>query len=190
VSFNVWRGPGAAGRYALLFGMEQLLASWKRVLSFLKREWTLRDYPIRVKKQAQTNPEIPKYSAQIINWWTLTGLGNTKEEALRDLQNSLENFKRNEGYLPRPGTRRPIEFAPTLGIDSHAETARRFIEEVLGFGPNDPVFISDQSSLYDFDGINGGLNLDEKITEVFGVEVSDIEDRNLVRIFERIDRGV
>jgi hypothetical protein len=168
--------------------MQQLLAFWKRLLSFLKTEWTLRDYPVRVKKQADTSPEIPKYCAQIVNWWIMTGLGNTEEEALLELQRSLEDFKQREGYLPRPGTGMPIEFAPTIGIAAHAETSRRFIDEVLGFSANDPVFISDQSSLYDFEGTSTGTDLDEKIRAVFGVDVSDIEDRNLVRIFERIDR--
>lgn len=70
------------------------------------------------------------------------------------------------------------------GIQTHSETAEQFIELVLGC---EWAFISDESSLYDFESIDEVTNLEEKIKEVFGVDVSDIEDKNLFKIFERID---
>lgn len=82
---------------------------------------------------------------------------------------------------------KPLEFASKEGIQTHSETAERFIELVLGCGW---AFISNKSSLYDFESIDEVTNLEEKIKEVFGVEVSDIEDKNLFRIFERIEGSI
>lgn len=81
----------------------------------------------------------------------------------------------------------PLEFASTEETQAHSETAQQFIESVLGFAADELVFISDESTLYDFDFINEVNIFEEKIKEVFGVDVSDIEDRNLLRIFQRID---
>ena len=169
--------------------MEKFRAAWKYALSFLKKDWSINDYPIRIQEQAADldGERLPRYSAQVINWWTLSGLGDTPEEALLDLERSLANFKHHNGYLHRPGKHVPIEFASADGIEAHAETAERFLTEVLDFSPEDPVFISDQSSLLDFEGLREGVDLAERVQEVFGVDVSDIEDGNLVRIFARID---
>ena len=171
--------------------METLRVVWKYARSFLKRDWSADDYPVRVREQPAHAPheDVPRYAAQIINWWALTGLGETPEEALEDLARKLEEFKRRHGYLHRPGREVPITYAATDGIDAHAATAQRFLVEVLGFRPDSSVFISDQSSLYDFEGRCGGADLVEKTRNVFGVDVSDIEDGNLLRIFERIDHN-
>lgn len=83
--------------------------------------------------------------------------------------------------------KQPLEFASKEGIQTHNGTAERFIELVLDCGW---AFISDESSLYDFEFIDEVTNLEEKIKEVFGVDVSDIEDKNLFGIFERIDGSV
>lgn len=80
--------------------------------------------------------------------------------------------------------KQPLEFASAEGIQIHSEIAEQFVELVLGC---EWVFISDQSRLYDFEFIDEVNILEEKIKNVFGVEVSDIEDRNLFKIFERID---
>jgi len=80
--------------------------------------------------------------------------------------------------------KQPLEFASKEGIQAHSETLEQFIELVLGC---EWAFISDESSLYDFESIDEVANLEEKIKEVFGVDVSDIEDKNLFKIFERID---
>jgi hypothetical protein len=78
----------------------------------------------------------------------------------------------------------PLQFATTEGIDSHQETAERFVKLVLNL---EWASISDESSLNDFSLIEDSKGLEEKIKEVFGVDVSDIEDGNLLKIFERID---
>ncbi|PIG92228.1 hypothetical protein [Gloeocapsopsis sp. IPPAS B-1203] len=78
----------------------------------------------------------------------------------------------------------PLEFAPQQEVDIHGETVEKFVELVLDCGW---AFISDESSLYDFGLIDDVTKLEAKIKEVFGVDVSDIEDKNLLKIFERID---
>ncbi|GFE70068.1 hypothetical protein [Chroococcus sp. FPU101] len=82
---------------------------------------------------------------------------------------------------------KPLVFALEEGIQSHSETADQFVELVLEVGW---AFISDESTLYDFEALNDVTKLEEKIQEVFGVDVSDIEDKNVFKIFERIDSRV
>jgi hypothetical protein len=171
--------------------MERIHTVLAFVLSFRRHanSWRFEDYPVRVRKQRTDNAElaIPGYCAQIINWWTLTGVGNTPETAKDDLRQNFSKYKQNNVTIPRPGCHVPIQFADAIVVESNPEIYSRFIVEVLGFGPEDPVFISDQSSLCDFDGVNGGVNLFERVREVFGVDISDITDGNLASIFKRIE---
>lgn len=81
----------------------------------------------------------------------------------------------------------PLRFASREEIDSHQETAEQFVKLVLNL---EWASISDESSLYDFCFIDDVVTLEAKIKEVFGVDVSDIEDKNLLKIFELIDSSV
>ena len=44
--------------------MERLIAFWKYLLSFQKTDWTLHDYPIRIKKHPQTDLDSPMYQGK------------------------------------------------------------------------------------------------------------------------------
>jgi len=79
---------------------------------------------------------------------------------------------------------KPISYAPQDDIQAHSETLKRFINSVLGV---EWALITNESSLDDFSFVEDSTSLEEKIKAVFGVDVSDIEDRNLLKIFERID---
>lgn len=79
---------------------------------------------------------------------------------------------------------KPISYASQDDIQAHSETSERFINLVLGL---EWALITNESSLNDFSLIEDSTSLEEKIKEVFGVDVSDIEDGNLLKIFERID---
>lgn len=81
----------------------------------------------------------------------------------------------------------PPQLVSSSRIQGYSETADRFIDIVLECSW---AFITDESSLYDFAGIDEVANLEAKIKEVFGVDVSDLEDKNLVDIFERIERNI
>ena len=165
--------------------MDQLQAFAKFVLSFLKKEWTVTDYPLRFRRQAGD----PEWSVQVINWWPMTGLGESKQAALSDLGRHLEERRVDMEAMPRPGTRVPLEFSSTGMIESRAPTARVFVTDVLGFGEDDPVFISDESSLWDFSESDTLDDLQSKITAVFGVDVSAITDGNIAEILEKIDEN-
>jgi hypothetical protein len=80
----------------------------------------------------------------------------------------------------------PPQVASSARMQAYRETADRFIDLVLDCGW---AFITDESDLYDFAGIDEVANLEAKIKEVFGVDVSDLEDKKMVDIFERIDRN-
>ena len=71
--------------------------------------------------------------------------------------------------------------------------------DVLGFDPEDAdsVFVPERSSLSHFHTYGQGPKSDEaelalwqaRIEEKYGVDVSDIEDGNLVRIFARLEQS-
>jgi hypothetical protein len=161
--------------------MEQIKAIYKWLLSFLKSKWDIDDYPVRFREQGKDDPNIPHWSAQIINWWVITGLGETKNEAYKNLSESLENVKKQRENFPRPGTKVPIEFATSKDLDRYWGIASRIIDEVLGFDP-EGIFVSDGSSLWDFSETDDISEYYIKIKEIFGIDVSHIESGNLVEI--------
>lgn len=170
-------------------------ASWKLFLSTFKRDrdWMLSDYPIVIREQqidpsyAGTRLKQHRYSASIVNWWVMTGLGDTKPEALQELDKRFVNAKtdlaRENKPLPRPGTHVPIAFASRQRVDAHPELAEDFIHRVLGV---DWAWISDGTSLWDFHHAENNDALIARIKEVYGVEVSDIESAKLSEILDRI----
>jgi len=116
----------------------KFLAIWKYCLSFRKSNWGLSDYPVVIRQQKTSlnlGLEPPfkhqRYLARVVNWWVLNGGGNTPKEALGDLAVHFEEMKSNrerEGKpLPRPGTRVPIEFAPTEEVDADQDLKDDFI---------------------------------------------------------------
>jgi hypothetical protein len=168
------------------------IKSWlKYFLSFSKSDWKFGDYPIRANYQKVDSTEsqgrftpIP-WTAQIINWWGMFGHGNTKEEALSDLQNKFEKYKLTH-TLPRPGTKVPIEFASSTDIDQYEHIAARFFEKILEMDYYE-CLVTDESSLWDFHSDETNEKLNRKILDVNEVDVSDIENGNLVEIFKRIE---
>jgi hypothetical protein len=173
---------------------EQVVAAWKRLLSFRKQTWELRDYPIVVRCQNATSDladtptrfEPYKYVARIVTW-PLAGGGETPEDAMRELGVNFEKAatgKRHKGMpLPRPGTAVPVEFAQQEQVNSHGELVNDVVRRVLGL---DWAWISDESSLWDFHTNDTNDDLHAKISEVYGVDTSDIESGNLAEIVDRI----
>jgi hypothetical protein len=172
----------------------QLRALWKLCLSYRKRGWDLTDYPVSIRTQepdpvsAYLAPrfKLHRYVARIVNW-NLTGGGDSRSEALLDLEAKFEAAKlhREKSYrpLPRPGTHVPIEFASQKRIDAHPELAEDFIRRVLGL---EWAWISDESSLWEFSMDDNNDSYCARIREIYGVDVSDIASANLAEILERI----
>jgi hypothetical protein len=172
----------------------QIRVLWKWCISFLKRDWELADYPVSIRTQ-EPDPDsdfsaprfkLNRYVASIANWH-LTGGGDSKNEALINLEAKFvaAKLKRKKmgKPLPRPGAQVPIEFAPQQRIDAHAQLADDFIRRVLDL---ESAWISDESSLWDFHSEETNSALIDKIRQVYGVEVSDIESAKLCEILERI----
>ncbi len=169
-----------------------LRAGVKYLLSLRKNEWDLSDYPIRFHYFNTSDDEsygrlkpVP-WSAQIINWWQMDGLGDTKEAAFADLKAKFQARKEEGGSFPRPGTGLPLEFASTERVSLHEDIAQDFFKRILDMNYAE-CWISDQSSLGDFHDEESNGHLHRKVWESYRVDISDIEDGNLVKIFERIE---
>ncbi|MGB7151730.1 MAG: hypothetical protein WBD45_21415 [Terriglobales bacterium] len=171
----------------------RLSAAWKLFLSLFKRDWELSDYPV-VLREHEVDPNHAgnrlkphRSSAAIVNWWVVTGGGDTEREALQELEKAFGAVKSERANakerLPRPGRHVPIEFASQQRVNAHAELADDFVRRVLAL---DWAFISDASSLWDFHHAETNEALIARIKEVYGVDVSDIESARLSEILERI----
>ena len=168
-------------------------AGIKYLFSFRKNEWNLSDYPIRFRHfkassddAGQGRLQLIPWSARVINWWQMDGGGNSKAEAYSDLQAKFSKLKEEGKSLPRPGTGLPIEFASTIRVSIYDDTADDFFQRVLDKNYRD-CWISDESCLWDFHVEESNEHLHQKIWETYRVDVSDIDDGNLVKIFERIE---
>jgi hypothetical protein len=158
---------------------------WKRALSHMKREWEFEDYPLRLRVQKDV-PDENRYWARVLGW-NIDGLGRTRVEAVRELRKCYEMRKAaltEEGKtVPRPGTKVPIQFASQDRVGQHPEMLEDLIERVLGLPW---AFVPDESSLWDF-GLGPDITeLQDRVREVYGVDVSDIESGSIAQIVERI----
>ena len=170
-----------------------IAAFWKRSLSFLKDGWELTDYPVVIREQLSLDPmyKAPRFKhhrfiAYIVNW-TLNGFGDTRLEAMRDLQAKFDSTKQDRSQngkpLPRPGVSEPIEFASQERVSQNQDLSEDFVRRVLNL---DWAWISDESSLWDFHTEETNELLHAKILEVYGVDVSHIESAKLPEILDRI----
>ena len=165
---------------------------WKLCLSFRKRDWELGDYPVVIRqhevdsKYESTRFEQRPYSAFILNWG-LTAGGDSEREALAALRQHFATAKaermRLGTPLPRPGTRVPIQFASQAQVSAYPELTEDFGHRVLELKW---VWISDESSLWDFHQEETNDSLIFRIKELYDVDVSDIKSARLSEILERI----
>jgi hypothetical protein len=169
--------------------VNSIYAFGKRLLSYRKSEWGLNDYPVRVRAQA-SDPKLKpkrftlhKYLAYIVNWH-LSGTGDTREEAFRDLTTKFDTARLKAiAPMPRPGVMVPIELASSTKINVHPELAEDFIHRILEMKW---AWISDESTLWDFHGDETNEAFCRKIREVYGVDISDLESAKLPEILDRI----
>ena len=163
---------------------------WTRLVSFFKDEWTIDDYPVRVRSQHPTESvnasrlKLIPWVADVVNWPAMSGTGNTRQEALEDIRKKFEQFIATKQHLPRPGTSVPVEYAAGDRVGQHPALTKDFAQRVLGL---DWIWVSDQSSLWDFHGDATNERLIGKIRRIYGVDVSDITSGNLADIFDRIE---
>ncbi|HEY1800256.1 MAG TPA: hypothetical protein VGG46_04910 [Terriglobales bacterium] len=115
----------------------QVYAAWKWFSSLFKHDWDLSDYPISLRKfptdASIVNSRLKqhRYSAAIVNWWVMSGGGETQEEALQALQKNFTAIKtkraKAQKMLPRPGTHVDLEFASRARVDAHSELTDDFV---------------------------------------------------------------
>ncbi|MBI3048603.1 MAG: hypothetical protein HYY76_09885 [Acidobacteria bacterium] len=75
------------------------------------------------------------------------------------------------------------------GIDAFQELAEDFMLDIFGFEPGE-YLITDLSSLRDFVGVDDMEVVDmlARIREVYGLDVADLPNGNLLEIFRRLDK--
>jgi hypothetical protein len=80
-----------------------------------------------------------------------------------------------------------VEFASTAGIQTFDEMAEDFMLTLFGFDPGQ-YLITDLSSLHDFVGVDDMEIRDmlTRIREVYGLDVADLPNGNLLEIFRRL----
>jgi hypothetical protein len=76
-------------------------------------------------------------------------------------------------------------FAATDRLADVEHLAPRFFSEVIGMDYADCI-ITDESSIWDFHAEADNESYFERIVEVYGVNVRDIESGNIVEILERL----
>ncbi len=80
-----------------------------------------------------------------------------------------------------------VELASTTGIQTFDEIAEDFMLTLFGFDPGQ-YLITDLSSLDDFVGVDD-MEIGDMLTrirEVYGLDVADLPDGNLLEIFRRL----
>jgi hypothetical protein len=157
--------------------------------SFLKRRWDFGDYPLDYVDQGERNPNLPerlqhkRWRADLINWPAVSGLGESRAEALADAKEKFFAYQVSGEKMWRPGTGPGIVFADNHSVAEHAALRDHFIQNVLGL---EWAWVSDESSLWDFHEKADNSDLYLKIGEVYGVDVSYVEGAKLAAIFAEI----
>lgn len=166
----------------------------KYLASFRKRTWELSDYPVEIRPNRTTpgwppagsHLRAPRFQARVAGWLTMSGLGDSPEDAVADLRARFDRRRAADKTLPRPGAEHPdIEFAPADRMAALEDVAPKFFREVLEMDYGECV-VTDESSLWDFHAEADYDRLLRKIEEVYGADARDIESGSLADILERL----
>jgi hypothetical protein len=76
---------------------------------------------------------------------------------------------------------REVEFGSQVAIEQYLDMADEFIKNVFNI---ELCFVSDDTSLYDFE--DSKEKIFKKVKYIYNVDISDIEDLNLVEVLKRI----
>jgi hypothetical protein len=83
------------GSDAVVRVKDRLRAAWKFCLSLLNSDCEFSDYPAVIREHevdpgyAGTRLKQHRYIASIVNWWVVTGGGDTAREALQELEKAF-----------------------------------------------------------------------------------------------------
>lgn len=95
----------------------------------------------------------------------------------------------NDSFVVRKGPfkGKRVELGSTTGIQTFDEIAEDFMLTLFGFDPGQ-YLITDLSSLHDFVGVDD-MEIGDmlaKIRKVYGLDVADLPNGNLLEIFRRL----
>jgi len=160
-------------------------------VSFFKSEWSFDDYPVSFTRPIPDNVKSGTVPADtwivgVDGWPGMVEMASSKTEALHRLQDRFREYVQSGEKLPRPGTQQKLEVACSEGIEKYDNLLPSFLKEIMDFDPNELVFVSDESSLWDFAEGDTLEPYFAKIQERYEIDVSDIENGNLLEILTRI----
>jgi hypothetical protein len=115
------------------------------VKSFFKFPWRFNDYPLDYIDQGECSQSLPerlqhkRWRADLVNWYEMSGTGDTKEAALEDAKQKFLVREASGEKLLRPGTglgrsfpgTPKILFPENQRIDNYPELRDGFISRVL-----------------------------------------------------------
>jgi hypothetical protein len=167
------------------------------VKSFFKLRWRFDDHPLDYIDQGECNRSLPerlqhkRWRADLVNWYEMSGTGETKEAAFEDSKQKFAARETSEEKMCRPGTgpgssfpeTPKIVFPENQRIDNYPELRDGFISRVLEL---EWAWVTDESSLWDFHENETNDEYYSRIFEIYGVDVSDIEGAKLTLILEKI----
>lgn len=167
----------------------------KRLTSYFKKNWDIDEYPVESYRNKNAMDDNVKFGARIKGWSGMVGYGETKEKAFENLKEHFKLFKDNN-ELPRPGTKVSFKYALTQEIERHEVIAVDFFDKILRLNYY-ACFVSDESSLGDFDSLEGDDNPNDfkgkiikRVLDTYGVDISDVYDSYLVDVFQKLKRAV
>ena len=135
----------------------QLLALFKYLASMGKGDFSISDYPLRYQYQGLgTSKKLTPWIVRIVGWEVMSGLGDTKPQALQDLKIRLDEYKKSNVSLPRPGTKVPLRFASTELIGCFPLSfIDDFLKSIFGI---ETALVTDESSLFDHGSCGGSFS--------------------------------
>ncbi|MGY5876013.1 MAG: hypothetical protein RTU30_09725 [Candidatus Thorarchaeota archaeon] len=170
----------------------------RRFSKLKKTHYTLDDYfkvfTVTLRRQfTQRNPDsntVPFHETvrvELVGWREMFGIGNTKEEAYSNLEESFEEYSKTHEILPEPS-----DFIVATVYEDRSDwwkqvssLVRDFLPRILGHEFED-CFLTKFSDVYDFVKKEEWDEIPIRILSEYDVDVSDIEDGNLFRILDKI----
>ncbi len=132
--------------------------------------WAFEEYPVVAERCREG-----EWRAFVDGWPLMQAFGQTREDAVGRLRAVFDGYCETGERLPRPGTQVPVKIARGHIVRAHEALAEDFISKVVGI-PWGECLITDESSLWDFDGSEYGTieEFHQRARETYGVDVSDL----------------
>ncbi len=167
--------------------IRKLIATYKKILSYFKSNWTLKDYPLVFERQVDEkdtvlNTILDPWVVMIISWYEMVGTGKTKEEAYLALKKRFDIY--SQSYrLPRPGTFPKTKSPHPAAVEMLEDNISDFFEKILDMDYHNCV-ITDKTTLKDLK--KDDKQTIDKICLEYKIDIREIRDGNIIRILSQI----